>query len=309
MTSTRGPAISAPHRPVARKYRVLRRGRPRPVPARRYPHPLMSSPAPKRRSVYADRLHEHGAFVFSDHTAGAHRGLWRSFFTPRIGAAYDQRVILEIGCNDAALLTTLAAKHPQTAFVGLDWKAKALHDAAGRVASAGLSNVALVRARAQDLLHLFAEGELDEIWIFHPDPCAGPDELRHRLFAEPFLVDAYAALRSEGSTLSLKTDHPGYYQWALALFGLPVPPWFRSPDPAAPKVRHRDLTPSASLPAASTALQRLFAVGANSPNYWNDPAVLAHTASRAFANEVTTFESRFLRKRQPIYYLELRKKQ
>lgn len=267
----------------------------------------MSTTLPKRRSVYADRLGDHASFVFADHTAPAHRGQWRSFFSPRIGPAYNRRLILEIGCNDASLLTTLATNHPHTSFVGLDWKAKALHDAATRIASLALPNIALLRARAQDLLQLFADRELDEIWIFHPDPCAGPHELKHRLFAETFLLDAHAVLSDAASSLTLKTDHPGYYQWACTILGLPVPDWFYSPTVTSPKLRQRDLTPPASLPAGSAVLQRHFQVAVNSWNYWHDPVAQSHTAARPFANHTTPFESRFLKKRQPIYFLELKK--
>jgi tRNA G46 methylase TrmB len=273
----------------------------------------MDHPAPSpRRSAFADKLAPFADFTFADAAAFTHRGRWFDFFRRhRIGPAFTGRIVFEIGCADADSLARIAAKHPATAFVGLDWKYRALHTGAARVAELGLRNVALLRARAQDIARIFADREIDEIWIFHPDPCDRDVELKNRLIAEPFLLDAHRTLRDDASLLALKTDHPGYYQWTLALLGLPAPAWF-SPDhpvtPASPRTRRRDLMRQEDLPAPSDAIRRHFDVAANSPDFWNDPAALAHTAPRPFANEVTFFESRFLKKRLPIYYIEMRKR-
>jgi tRNA (guanine-N7-)-methyltransferase len=139
----------------------------------------MSAAAPviRRRSVYADRLLEFAEFAFSDGAECRRRGAWREFFRARLGSCFDGRIIFEIGCNDAALMTRVAARHPTTAFIGIDWKCRALHTAAQRTAEAGLCNVAFLHGRAQDVCRFFADDELDEVWLFHPDPCDKPNEL------------------------------------------------------------------------------------------------------------------------------------
>ena len=227
----------------------------------------------RRRSVFADRLLDFRDFTFSDGAEFLRRGAWREFFASRIGGAFDGRVIFEIGCNDGALLGRVAARYPTTAFIGIDWKCRALHTAAERVAGAGLSNVALLHGRAQDIPRFFAGGELDEIWLFHPDPCDKPNELRNRLFAELFLLDAHRVLR-DGGSLVLKTDHPDYYQAALEVSG---------------------------------AVADQFNVPVASSDFWNDEGAQRATANRCFATESTFFETRYRKKRQPIHYLELTK--
>src|SRR5689334_20200349 len=112
---------------------------------------------------------------YPDIAAGGHRiylrrGQWRRHFEQRVREAFNGKVILEVGCADAAFLSDVAAKHPTAAFVGLDWKFKSLLTGAQRIATADLKNVALLRGRAQDLLKIFAPGEVDEIWVFHPEP-------------------------------------------------------------------------------------------------------------------------------------------
>ena len=265
------------------------------------------------RSVYAEKFREVADFAFADGAAFANRGRWREFFGPRIGPAFDGRVILEVGCFDAGFLAKIAAKHPTTAFVGLDWKCKALYDGARQIAEAGLGNVALLRGRAQDVLKSFAEGEVDEIWVFHPDPCDREVELKNRLIAEPFLSDVHRVLRDGTSVLVLKTDHVGYYQWVLGLFGLPEPEWFGERGALAgasrlPRLRAGDMMNSEDIPAPSDVIRDRFEVAIHSGDYWNDAVAIALSAGRCFWGEATLFESRFIKKKQPIYYFEMQKK-
>jgi tRNA G46 methylase TrmB len=258
---------------------------------------------PHRRNAYADRLNdEFGDFAFGDDAVFARPGRWREFFHERIGRGFADRVVFEIGCADASLLARVAAKYSATAFVGLDWKPRTIYDAAARVAASRLHNVALLRGRAQDVRQIFGDGELDEVWLFHPDPCDKPDELRNRLLSEPFLLDVHAVMRRGASAaLCLKTDHPGYYQWTLSLLGMPEPEALRS----HPRVKSRELMRSEDVPPASAAARGRFDVAIHSPDFWNDPAALARTSARAFAGEITGFEDRFRSKRRPIYYVEL----
>ena len=81
-----------------------------------------------RRSVYADKLCEFSEFAWGDYAAFERRDRWSSFFRERIGPSFENRIILEIGCFDAGYLCSIAAKHPATAFIGLDWKAKSLYE-------------------------------------------------------------------------------------------------------------------------------------------------------------------------------------
>ena len=227
-----------------------------------------------RRSVYADRLLEHRDFTFSDGRQFSLRGAWREYFATRIGPAFDGRVIFEVGCNDGALLERVAARHTATAFVGIDWKCRALHTAAERTVAAGLRNVALLHGRAQDVARMFGDAELDEVWIFHPEPCDKPRERRNRLISAPFLNDVHGVMRSSGS-LVLKTDDAEYYRWSLEVGG---------------------------------AAADRFDVVAASADFWGDQQLQSHQPQKRFAGEVTDFERRYRRKRRPIHYIEWQKR-
>lgn len=267
------------------------------------------------RSKFSHRLSEFPEIVLRDIASFAVRARWNELLAERMGSR-PERIVFEVGCFDASFLCKIARKHPGVGFIGLDWKAKALFDGASQITQQGINNVLLIRGRGQDIAHIFAPEEVDEIWLLHPDPCDKPNELQNRLFSERFLVDAHGVLRDEKSTLTLKTDHPGYYQYALALFGQKQPELFESarrakianevPKQGLPRVRARDVVEPSRLPPANTKLQQLWKITVNSSGYWNDPIAQQQTAQRLYFGETTTFESRFKSKRQPIYLLELR---
>lgn len=154
-----------------------------------------------------------------------------------------------------------------------------------------------------------ADGEVDEMWVFHPEPCDREIELPNRLIRESFLLDAHRVLSRPEARLCIKTDHPGYYQWILSLLGLPAPAWFsEAAAPGAPRVRRKDLMRPADLPGRSDAVLRAFEVGIKSADFWQDLLRSKVLQSRLFGQEPTRYEARYLKRRLPIYYLELVKR-
>ncbi|HYE18067.1 MAG TPA: hypothetical protein VEA69_06470 [Tepidisphaeraceae bacterium] len=223
---------------------------------------------PLPRSNVAHRLAEYPAVVPPD--PAALRGAWADLFRARIGPAFGGDVTLEIGCFDAELLAAVAPAHPRRAFVGIDWKAKAVYDGARRLSDLGVSNVALIRARGQDLPRLFAPGELAAVWVFHPDPFDKPGEFDNRLVTPAFLRDVHAALAPDGRFV-LKTDHAEYFAWATAKLA---------------------------------AVSPLFDVVHASPDYSTDPAARPAALAHPFGPHATLFERRFAGRGQPIAYAE-----
>lgn len=235
--------------------------------------------------------------LLSQDLATQNHARWREVFARRIGPRFDGQLIFEIGCFDADFLGRVATRHPHTGFVGVDWKQRTLVEGADRIRSSGVANAILVKGRAQNISHIFGRHELNELWLFHPEPCDKPRELKNRLFNESFLTDVHDCL-CPGGLIALKTDHAGYFQWALALMGLPAPAWRR--------VHTRELRSIDQLPQRSTSLCERFDVTCASADFANDPDAKAHTSARRFSGEQTGFEKRFANKGWPIYFMELR---
>ena len=53
------------------------------------------------------------------------------------------------------------------------------------------------------------------------------------------------------------------------------------------------------------AMNDRFDVSVVSRDFWNDPAAQSAVDAHAFAGAITPFESRFVRKRKPIYFVRL----
>lgn len=235
----------------------------------------MSPPAqahPRRRSVYADRLLRYSAFASEGAASFGRCGSWSSFFRKRNDKAFDGRLVLEIGCSDGATLTSMAGRHPSKAFIGLDWKYRQIFLAAERIEALALNNVALLQGRAQDIRQMVGEAEIDEVLIFQPEPCDRPEEAANQLLTRSFFEDLAYVLKP-GGTVSIKTDHARLFQDVVEI----------------------------------TATLADLTVAFISHDFWNDDVAKQRTQTRCFANEQTFFERRFIRRRQPIHYVELQK--
>ena len=51
-----------------------------------------------------------------------------------------------------------------------------------------------------------------------------------------------------------------------------------------------------------------FDAGIVSTDFWNDKMAQSAVAAHSFSGEMTAFEGRFVRKRKPIYFVEIRKR-
>ena len=242
-------------------------------------------------------------------------GGWRAFYRERLGDGFDGRMVLEIGCADGALLAAAAERHPGVGFVGVDWKRSAIAEGVGRFGH--LANLALVEGRGQDVLASFGDGELDELWVFHPEPCDKPKELKNRLVCESLLLDAHRALRA-GGVVAVKTDHRGYFEWVLGLVGaaaVPAAPvgtaTVTPPSAGVPRrtpIRKESASGRAHAPTPSAAVMQRFEVAACSVDYWGDAAAQERTRGRLFAGEASGYERAFLRRKRPVYFVEVRRR-
>ena len=166
--------------------------------------------------------------------------------------------------------------------VGIDWKCKAIYDGAQRVSRLGLQNIALIHGRGQSLPDIFGNREIDELWIFHPEPFEKETKSQARLISLQFLRQIEPLLRGSDSCVVLKTDHADYYQQVLKLL-----------RPLDSNSLHSSAAP--------------FEVTVASTDFWKDPRAQLHTSKRSFKGEMTEYERRFSKRHVPIHYLEFRK--
>ena len=127
------------------------------------------------------------------------------------GSSSYEKLVVEIGCHKGDVLSSLSRAHKDTLFVGLDITFKRVVATAEKGARFGCDNLRSVLANARGLSSLFAEGELDGVVIFYPDPWTRKKrQLKNRLLDKDFLFDVYKLLKP-GGFFWFKTDHAGYF--------------------------------------------------------------------------------------------------
>ncbi len=123
-------------------------------------------------------------------------------------------ITLELACGKGDYTVVLAEKHPDRNFIGIDMKGPRLWSGCIAAQKRSLTNVAFLRIEILNLVHYFAEEEIEEIWITFPDPFLKNGSSNKRLTATRYL-DAYKQVTKSGSTLHLKTDSTPLFEFSL----------------------------------------------------------------------------------------------
>ena len=127
------------------------------------------------------------------------KGKWQTFFKN------DNPIVLELGCGKGEYSVALAEKNPDKNFIGIDIKGARFWRGAKTALEEGLNNVAFLRTQIELVDYIFAENEVDEIWITFPDPQIKYKRTKHRMTNSVFLKRYHTILKPEG-IINLKTD-------------------------------------------------------------------------------------------------------
>jgi len=138
------------------------------------------------------------------------KGKWKSFFNN------DNPIVLELGCGKGEYTIGLAKLDRSRNFIGIDIKGARLWRGAKTALDENLSNVAFLRTQIELIDLIFAENEVDEIWITFPDPQLKYKRTKHRLTNKAFL-DKYRFILKDKGVINLKTDSEFMHGYTLGL--------------------------------------------------------------------------------------------
>lgn len=119
-------------------------------------------------------------------------------------------LILELGCGKGEYTVELAAKNPETNFIGVDIKGARLWKGAKLALERKLENVAFLRTNIELITQFFAEDEVSEIWLTFPDPQMR--KTRKRL-TSTFFIEKYRQFLKPNGLIHLKTDSGFQYNY------------------------------------------------------------------------------------------------
>lgn len=131
----------------------------------------------------------------------------------------DHPIHIEIGMGKGQFLMKLAALHPEINYVGIERYDSVLLRALQKMDSLeaegqGLSNVRFLCIDAADLPLIFAEGEVDRIYLNFSDPWPKDRHAKRRLESREFLARYDRILVADG-LIEFKTDNRGLFDFAL----------------------------------------------------------------------------------------------
>jgi tRNA (guanine-N7-)-methyltransferase len=138
------------------------------------------------------------------------KGKWRSFFNN------DNPIVLELGCGKGEYAIGLARLNTSKNYVGVDIKGARLWRGAKTALEENMENVAFLRTQIELIDLIFAQNEVDEIWITFPDPQIKYKRTKHRLINKIFL-DKYKFVLKDKGVINLKTDSEFMHGYTLGL--------------------------------------------------------------------------------------------
>ena len=126
----------------------------------------------------------------------------------------DHPIVLELGCGKGEYTVGLAREYPEKNYIGVDIKGARIWKGSRMVTEEGLTNVAFIRTRIELIEHLFAAGEVNEIWLTFPDPQPKKVNTKKRLSSPQFLK-RYSQIMNDDGLFHLKTDNSQLFEYTL----------------------------------------------------------------------------------------------
>lgn len=157
-----------------------------------------------RHNADADNVIERGKSLYT-----GIKGKWNEAYFKN-----NNPIVLELACGKGEYTVGLGSRFPETNFIGIDIKGDRIARGSTRAMELGLKNVAFLRTGIQFLDEFFAENEVSEIWLVHPDPQPRDKEEKRRLTNQRFL-DLYKRYLKDGGIYHLKTDSEFLFGYSL----------------------------------------------------------------------------------------------
>ncbi|MFK8112005.1 MAG: tRNA (guanosine(46)-N7)-methyltransferase TrmB [Rubripirellula sp.] len=142
----------------------------------------------------------------------------------------DLPLEVEVGSGKGLFIAATSAQNPTHNFLGIEIMAKYAAHAAGRLATAGVTNAMMVSGNAEPLFDQRIDpGSLEAIHVYFPDPWWKKRHRKRRVVNERSIPNYSRALRS-GGRFHFWTDVLDYFEQTIEMiaeiapeFGVPIP--------------------------------------------------------------------------------------
>mgnify|MGYP000996456536 FL=1 len=163
----------------------------------------------RKKKNGAARLEECGQLLVKK--PEALKGIWKETF------GNENPVHIEIGCGKGGFITRLAKENPDISYVAIEKLIDVLVLAAEKAKKEGLENVRFILGDASLLESMFAEGEIERIYINFCDPWHKKRHEKRRLTYRTYL-ELYKKLLKNNGWIYFKTDNKKLFEYSLNSF-------------------------------------------------------------------------------------------
>lgn len=153
---------------------------------------------------------------FVIHNPEETKGKWKEVF------GNDNPIHIEVGMGKGRFLMELAQLNPDINYIGIEKYSSVLIRAIEKRQEVELSNLYFIRMDAEDINEVFAEGEIDRIYLNFSDPWPKDRHAKRRLTSHQFLSRYDKFLKRDG-VIIFKTDNKDLFDFSLE--EVPVAGW------------------------------------------------------------------------------------
>lgn len=140
------------------------------------------------------------------------KGHWRDFF------GNDHPIYLEIGMGKGRFLMENARRFPEINYLGIELYSSVLYRAVQKMEEEPQDNLRFLCVHAERITEIFAEGEIDRIYLNFSDPWPKERHAKRRLTSDAYLL-RYDRILAKDGQLEFKTDNRGLFDFSLEEIG------------------------------------------------------------------------------------------
>jgi len=136
------------------------------------------------------------------------KGKWKNLFRNQ------NPLHIEIGMGKGKFIYEMARRNPEINYIGIEKYSSVLLRAVQKMEAEPLPNLKFIRMDAEDITDVFAEDEIDKIYLNFSDPWPKDRHAKRRLPSREFLARYDKFLVKDGF-LEFKTDNRGLFDFAV----------------------------------------------------------------------------------------------
>lgn len=136
------------------------------------------------------------------------KGKWNEMF------GNDNPIRIEIGMGKGKFITTLAQQNPNINYIGIEKYSSVLIRAIEKCEELEVPNLRFIRMDAEYVCDVFAEGEVERIYLNFSDPWPKDRHAKRRLTSKQFFERYDKILKNDG-VVEFKTDNDLLFQFSL----------------------------------------------------------------------------------------------